>query len=389
TLTGIVTQAITAGNLNSLPAENAGTLLTGETKCRRDIGYVVDAVAQDLWFGGNEYTIAATKEYFTNSTTLLSNGLAGETAPSITAFKRAADLMNRAVNNQYYNRDLTLTLDITEDPAFVADIHADAYNLVLDNKEFIAKEAYLRMKAAYPAYVPQTGNTEQDCLDDVYDVLDAVMWNVKFGGNSKTYDAANVYVTNIFNGQPIQTFLDAERDEAAKVFTEVKKIAIQVLRNETVSVSSGNTFTQKKDLTIVNDWDADELLPKCGSAVGAVDTLLGIIIQAIGNDGGVGNLTGITRVAPSQPTTYALGNCSDVLQTIDTLIGIICDALYAGNLNTLPSLSNGEWDCANVRSSIENLFDIVTDAVGGGTLANLPVVNAGDFIVNAKQSKCY
>ena len=111
--------------------------------------------------------------------------------------------------------------------------------------------------------------------------------------------------------------------------------------------------------------------------------------SAIGNDGGVGNLTGITRVAPAQPTTYALGNCSDVLQTIDTLIGIICDALYAGNLNTLPPLSNGEWDCANVRSTIENLFDIVTDAVKTGSLAGLPIVNPGDFITNAKQSKCY
>jgi hypothetical protein len=389
TLAAIATTAVSAGNLNSLPAENAGTFLTGETKCRRDIGHVVDAVAQDLWFGGNEYTIAATKEYFTNATTLLTNGVAGETGPSITAFKRAADLMNRAVNNQYYDRDLTLTLDNTEDPAFVADIHADAYNLVLDNKEFIAKEAYLRMKAAYPAYTPQTGNTEQDCLDDVYDVLEEVMWDVKFGGNSKTYDAANVYVTNTLNGQPIQTFIDAERDEAAKVFTEVKNIAIQVLRNETVTVTSGNTFTQKKDLTIVNDWDTEELLPKCGSAVGAVDTLMGIIVQAIGNDGGVGNLTGITRTAPAQPTTYTLGNCSDVLATIDTLIGIICDALQAGNLNTLPPLTNGEWDCANVRSSIENLFDIVTDAISTGSLAQLPIANPGDFIVNATQSKCY
>jgi hypothetical protein len=389
TLTGVVTAAVTAGNLNSLPAENAGTFLTGETKCRRDIGHIVDAVAQDLWFGGNEYTIAATKEYFTNNTTLLTNGLVNEINPSITAFKRSADLMNRAINNQYYVRDLTITLDNTEDPAFVADIHADAYNLVLDNKEFIAKEAYLRMKAAYPSYVPQTGNTEQDCLDDVYDVLEEIMWDVKFGGNSKTYDAANIYVTNIFNGQPIQTFLDAERDEAAKVFLEAKKVAIQVLRNETVTTSPGNTFTQKKDLTIVNDWDSDELLPKCGSAVGALDTLFGILLQAIGNDGGVGNLTGITRTAPTQPTTYTLGNCSDVLATVDTLVGIVCDALQAGNLNTLPPLSNGEWDCANVRSSIENLFDIVTDAIKTGSLSGLPTANPGDFIANAKQSKCY
>ena len=389
TLATLVTSTLTAGNLNNLPVENAGTLLAGETKCRRDIGIVVDAIAQDLWFGGNEYTIAATKEYFTNATTPLPNGLVNEIAMSITAFKRAADLMNRAINNQYYDKDFTITLDTVGDPVVVADIHADAHDLVMNNKEFIAKEAYLRMKLAYPNYVPQTGNTEQDCLDDVYDVLREVMWDVKFGGNSKTYDTANIYVTNTYQGQTIQTFIDSERDEAAKVFLEAKKVAIQVLRNETVAVTTGNTFTQKKDLTIVTDWDADELLPKCGSAVGAVDTLFGILLQAVGNDSGVGNLTGITRTAPAQPTTYSIGNCSDVLSTIDTLTGILCDALYAGNLSTLPPLSNGEWDCANVRASIENLFDIVTDAVGSGSLAGLPIVNSGDFIANGRLSKCY
>ena len=384
-----VTDAITAGNLNNLPAETPSSLETAEIKCRRDIGYVVDAIAQDLWFGGNEYTIAATKEYF-NGNSLITNGVDNEIDPSITCFKRAADLMNRAVNNQYYDRDLTITLDQIGDPAFVADIHADAFNLVLDNKEFIAKEAYERMKAAYPAYTPQGDNTEQDCLDDVYDVLEEVMWDVKFGGNSKTYDAANVYVTNTFNGNPVETFIDAERDEAAKVFLEAKNIAIQCLRNEAVSVSAGNSLTQKFDTTIVDDWDDDAApLPKCGSAAGAVDTLMDVIIGAIGTDAGVGNLNGVTRTAPTQPTTYTLGNCSDVLATIDTLTGIICDALKAGSLTDLPSLSTGNWDCANVRSSIENLFDIITTAISSGSLDELPVVNKGDFTLNAQASKCY
>ena len=606
TLGDIVTDAIIAGAITGgiwNAADNAGTFLTGETKCRRDIGHVVDAIAQDLWFGGNEYTIAATKEYFAQNA-LISNGVDNEVGPAITAFKRAADLMNRAANNQYYDRDLTITLDQVGDPPFVSDIHADAYNLVLDNKEFIAEEAYQRMLLAYPSYAPQTGNTKQDCLDDVYDVLEEVMWDVKFGGNSKTYDVAKIYVTNVFNGQAISTFIDAERDEAAKVFIEARNIAIQCLRNETVTVTSGNTLTQKKDLTIVDDWDIDELLPTCGSAAGAVDTLFGIVLQAIGSDSGVGNLDGVTRItgAPAdpaynttvtltaattntltfnvgtsthlythqfvsalpgaivsggdydhrfesasansifvvnagqltptnavydaatgvmtmyfgaahgvttsdqfsiadssitfscssndyastiayprpgvdpqagqnitptsvtdysitfnagaspavehnvstatydpasgnvvvttqaphglvagkkifvktegltfscskdqyetthsypraakayQPSTYTLGNCSDVLQTIDTLTGIVCDALLAGDLDTLPPLSNGNWDCANVRSTIENLFDILTDAISGGTLAGLPPVNTGDFTINNEASKCF
>ena len=388
-LASIVTDAVTNGNLNTLPAENTGTLLAEEIKCRRDIGHIVDAVAQDLWFGGNEYSIAATKEYF-DANGLITNGVDNEVGPSITAFRRAQDLMNRAVNNQYYDRDLTITLDAVGDPPVFSDIHSNASISILDNKNFIAAEAYERMLAAYPSYTPQTGNTKQDCLDDVYDVLDQIAFNVKYGGNDKTYDAANVYVTNTFNGNVVETFIDAERDEAAKVFLEAKNIAIQVINNETVSVSAGNTETQVFDFTQTDDWDDDAApLPQCGSAVAATDTLFGIIIQAIGNDSGVGNLNGITRTATPQPTTYAVGNCSDVLGTIDTLTSIVVDSLYEGNLDNLPIISNGQWDCANVRSSIDNLFDIFTDAISSGSLADLPVVNRGDFIVNAEASKCF
>jgi len=34
-----------------------GTLSPGGTKCARDIGYLVDAVATDLFTGGNSYVI--------------------------------------------------------------------------------------------------------------------------------------------------------------------------------------------------------------------------------------------------------------------------------------------------------------------------------------------
>ena len=599
-----VTDAITAGNLNNLPAETPSSLEAAEIKCRRDIGHVVDAIAQDLWFGGNEYTIAATKEYF-NGNSLITNGVDNEVGPAITCFKRAEDLMQRALNNVYYDRDLNITLDTIGDPTIVGDIECDAHDMVLANVDFIAAEAYERMLAAYPSYTPSAGNTAQDCRDDVVSVLKEVMWDVKFGGNSKTYDAANIYVTNYDyrDGNTVETFIDAERDEAAKVMTEAKNIAMQVIKNEAVSVSAGNSLTQSIDTTIVNDWDADALLPRCGSAVAAVDTLMGIIIQAIGNDSGVGTLTAtrttgapadpayntavnlssasgstlsftvgtsthvyphtfvkalpgaivsggaydhrfvsvaadavgwagggsltpinatydattglfviytqnahglnagssvtladnsftfkcamddytaqksyprpgvdpyagqsitiasvtdrsitlnvgtsplvehdvtdatydpatgvvtVTTSAPHnidastsiriktesltftctkdqnvtthsypraakayQPATYAEGNCSDVLATVNTLTSIVCDALVAGNLDDLPSLSTGNWDCANVRSSIENLFDIITDAISSGSIADLPVVNPGDFTLNATSSKCY
>ena len=150
------------------------------------------------------------------------------------------------------------------------------------------------------------------------------MWDVKFGGNYKTYSVAKGYITNDFNGVTYpQIIQDVERDEVAKVFQEVKDVAMQVIKNEAVTVSSGNTLLQMIDSTIVDDWDEGELLPKCGSAVAAVDTLMGIIIQAIGTDSGVGNLDGIQRTTQdgSDPWNTALNIISKTATSITVNVG--------------------------------------------------------------------
>jgi hypothetical protein len=81
------------------------------TKCKRDIGYIVDAISQDIRDYTNENTIAATKQYFTSSGTLLSNGLQGEIAQSVVAFNYARDLMKAAVNNLMTVKNLSVIAD--------------------------------------------------------------------------------------------------------------------------------------------------------------------------------------------------------------------------------------------------------------------------------------
>ena len=81
------------------------------TKCKRDIGYVVDAIALDIRDYKNENTILATKSYFTGSGTLLSNGLQGEIAQSIVAFNYARDAMKAAVTNNLTVQNLSVIAD--------------------------------------------------------------------------------------------------------------------------------------------------------------------------------------------------------------------------------------------------------------------------------------
>ena len=117
-------------------------------KCKRDIGFIVDAISEDLRDGGNANIIEATKFYFDADGNFLTNGLEDEEEYAIFAFNRARDLCKKAIANL-----LTVKAEIFDPEAeVVSNSHADAANLITTNKEFIAKEAYERMLATYPAY---------------------------------------------------------------------------------------------------------------------------------------------------------------------------------------------------------------------------------------------
>jgi hypothetical protein len=84
-------------------------------KCKRDIGFIVDAVSLDVRDFTNRNTIQATKAYFNFSGQPIINGVEGEIAETIIAFEKARDLMKLAITN-----NLTVT-----DPSIIADPDTD------------------------------------------------------------------------------------------------------------------------------------------------------------------------------------------------------------------------------------------------------------------------
>ncbi len=80
-------------------------------KCKRDLGYIVDAISLDVRDYTNRNSIAAVKSYFNSSGTLLTNGLQGEVPQTLTAFQKASDLMKLAITNNLTVKDLTITAD--------------------------------------------------------------------------------------------------------------------------------------------------------------------------------------------------------------------------------------------------------------------------------------
>jgi len=181
TLVGIATFAIGAGNTSSLPANpNTGTFLTGQSKCRRDIGYIVDAVASDVRNYTNKSIIAATKSYFTSSGTPLPNGLVGVKSESITAFNAVGTYSKLAINNMLNVKDLTLVIDFATgsntDPLSCANVRTNIDNLVGILTTFVGQENLIGLPSVSLAstmftmnvgiatqphtYVPNTGTAK-------------------------------------------------------------------------------------------------------------------------------------------------------------------------------------------------------------------------------------
>ena len=97
-------------------------------KCKRDIGYIIDAVSLDVRDYTNQNIIEATRSYFTGSGAPLSNGLVGEEAQSVVAFNRARDYMKLAITNQLTVKDLSIAPDpltgSNTNPASCADVQS-------------------------------------------------------------------------------------------------------------------------------------------------------------------------------------------------------------------------------------------------------------------------
>ncbi len=205
---------------------------------------------------------------------------------------------------QSYFVDINLILNQGLTPIGGREI--DASNLILNNAEFIAAESVARMLVDFPGFSVPGGN--QNCVDDVVDVLETYAYNIKFGGNNRVYDAAKIYVD-----QP--NLLLGEREQSVAVYDYARQIAAEVIRNQSVTVVGTHGLTQVIDNEVIGDISG---LPgvynptDCADVVSTINTFAAIIEQSIGTEATPGTLVGINRTNP------AFNNVTRVEPTIDT-----------------------------------------------------------------------
>ena len=294
--------------------------------CRDDIKEILRSVCTDITKGGNSSTVGAGLSYYNGSTLLHITGtdLNGYSIKDATveAVSKAGEVSKYVINNALYPRSYQI-------PA-INDLYADASRMIFLNKDFIAAEAVDRTKNAYPSLtIP---NSDESCIDDIKEVLDALVYNLSFSGNDRIYDAAKYYVE--------EGFLAGEEQESIYAYEQARDIAIDVMRNNTVTKISGtlNTYTQYKDPSITGD----SVTPTCQDQASSITTLIGIVTTGIG----------LTILPDTRTNSYALFSP----QVIDPTVKV--DPAVGSNHDP-----NG---CANVYSSINTLIGIATDIIGIG-----------------------
>ena len=176
-----------------------------------------------------------------------------------------------------------------------SDRYQDAADLILKNKKLIAAQAVFNYVTANSFTIP-TGN--QNCIDDVVDVLEAIAYNLRHGGNNKVYDAASYYVGT--------THVDGEEAQTVAIINEARNLAKNAMRNISITASylTNSSYTSGLRSNFLSqtqffkpDISLDGLDPStaCANVATSIDTLTTIVTTAVTND----NLNHATRTSPT------------------------------------------------------------------------------------------
>ena len=301
----------------------AGNRTYHNSDCVDDVRDLLEAIADNVAYGGNDKTWDAAYSYKTGA------HVAGEETETNVVFEHAKDMAAQVIKNQkilavgshglHQIYDTTITLDTQ---IAVNNGAGDAYNLLNSNAAFIAAEAYERMILNHPGFLPPTGN-KQDCIDDIKDFVVEVAFNVGFGGNDRVWDMANLYVKG--------AHVAGEETQTLEAFQDATQIAIQSMRNEKVLVVGKHGLTQTFDNTITGDN-----LSIASNEAGDSATLLTLNRQFIADIAQGRMLANNAGYTP--PVGYSIADCNDDL--LDIVDVIAFNVKHGGN--------DRVWDTANL-----------------------------------------
>ena len=246
---------------------NANTPPAGynQATCERDIGYIIDAISYDLQYGGNTATRTATLSYFDGGGNAVLP-LAQRT-PSQNAYIELGTILGSIILETYAGQNISgepaTNTEVTEintlitvvkdavaeatlsaatiptlsapDITWATQVYQDGANALLGAKTTIQSSTITHID---DNYVNFSYNSDK-CKKDLRFIIDAITYDLLYGGNTETADAADEYYSG-----GVLVIPTAQRIITSTVYKHVKSVASQCILNTTVTKQTGNSESQ-------------------------------------------------------------------------------------------------------------------------------------------------
>jgi len=364
-----------------------------EVTCKRDIGFIIDAVSNDLLYGGNSESITAGLFYYLYP----SDATTTQKDPTLTAIKYVSGLAENLLKNIEYT-DILSTAALTD-----ANIIAGA---MFDNREFFQRETIAYLSSSWSTF----DYNEASCSRDVGYMVDAVATDLLYKGNERSVEAGNFYfkypseatttqltqtidgvrfllgsVLNVISQTPsLYTTASASTQAAYNLLRDNK----QLIQNETIQFINTtyptleyNSVSCSRDVGFIVDAVATDLLyggiergvkagrfyydvPSVATSLQKTETIAGIayanvlseyIIQNIilETPSIIKNTESLIKVSALNNITSSVSGTESESNKITQRFNIIQDIIRKGTLSTSAALAKNtdlNWGVANVLS---------------------------------------
>jgi len=352
-------------------------------KCKRDVGYIIDGYIYDLRYGGNEQTIYNAKQYWLSGTPQVD----GDRQPEVFAHTQLRNIINNYIFTRTtytsqqspvtstqnvvglgYNAESDCTAQITAlagilttaiasglstIPSLPTVLYPKAVDLLRANKNFLKDEIaawiYNQVATNQSPFVGYTYDVAK-CKRDAGYIIDAYIYDLKYGGNEKTREVIQLYWINGV------AQVDGSRAPEVAAHTQLRDI----INNYIIA---NVQYSSQQNVTPSGQLSTQILRSSAGeSAANArITTLAAIVTSVIAN--GLGSLPANSANARSLSTRNFAGyiydgdKCERDLGYV--LNAYLHDLRYGGN-QKIRYIASRYWDGTIPQVDGDRIPEIVT-----------------------------
>ena len=270
-LVGVASNLITASTActNALPtiqeetinfiAKNFGSFKYDAAKCRRDLTNILGDVAYDVAFGTNynqvyngiayqrgnsEYLLNNQKKETIGAIRFARNEMAGviQDAAARTAFtdgiNEIVDIIRNGTISATVPGDGVADALVFPNPAGADQNRIDAKNLLIANRDFIVADVRWYVENTYNSPPGSFVYNADKCERDVGYIVDAMTYDILYGGTAATTRVAESYFVNG------NTQVYGQEAQTVAAYAHASSIIQQIVQEQTVTAQAGHSELQ-------------------------------------------------------------------------------------------------------------------------------------------------